>query len=159
IYRHGPTVMTDDGETQNILAWHRLFVPGETKEVRVYLQGGNDRAVVYGPTAPGITVRVTGGKGNDVLIDSTKHVRGGAHTAFYDATGNNTFVVTKYTKVSRKPYVTTQPLTYPEDHDQKPEQRSDGLREERRGRFFPVNGGQPDAVGTGTKSPYQRTDG
>ena len=50
--------------------YHRRFSPKETKEVRVYLYGGNDHLVTSGPKKGDITLRVLGGKGNDVLDDS-----------------------------------------------------------------------------------------
>ncbi len=56
----------------------RRFLPQETKEIRLYLFGGNDRFIATGPRG-GIPVRVSGGAGTDVLDDS----RSGG-TQFYD---------------------------------------------------------------------------
>jgi hypothetical protein len=58
--------------------FRRLFLPKETKEVRLYLYGGSDRFVATGPRG-GVTVRVAGGSGADRLDDSQS---GGTH--FYD---------------------------------------------------------------------------
>ncbi|HUH13590.1 MAG TPA: hypothetical protein VMK65_10790, partial [Longimicrobiales bacterium] len=55
--------------------YERTFLPGETNEVRVYLHGDDDRALVTGPRAGPIVVRVIGGGGDDLLEDRT----GGAH--------------------------------------------------------------------------------
>jgi hypothetical protein len=66
--------------------YHRRFLPKETKEVRVYLYGGNDHLVTSGPKKGDITLRVLGGSGNDVL-DDTKS--GGADLR--DSDGTNTF--------------------------------------------------------------------
>ncbi len=43
----------------------------ETREVRVYLDGGDDRVVVRGAAARGIAVRIVGGPGSDVFVDSS----------------------------------------------------------------------------------------
>jgi hypothetical protein len=67
--------------------YHRRFSPKETKEVRIYLFGGNDHLVTSGPKKGDITLRVLGGKGNDVLDDSKS---GGADVR--DSEGNNKFV-------------------------------------------------------------------
>jgi hypothetical protein len=63
--------------------FRRRFLPGETREVRLYLRGGDDRAVVVGPAGP-IRVRVLGGPGDDRLDDS-----GGGGTRFYDFEGSD----------------------------------------------------------------------
>jgi hypothetical protein len=75
----------------------RRFVPGETEEVRIYLQGGDDRVVTRGPRGP-ITVRVVGGDGNDVLDDTAS---GG--TRFSDVDGQ--FEKGPGTHVDSRPYV------------------------------------------------------
>jgi hypothetical protein len=82
----------------------RLFRPGETREVRVFLRGGDDAAVVRGP-GQGIAVRVIGGGGNDVLTDSA--VAGGVY--FYDAEGDNQFVRTSHTHVDTREWVPADP--------------------------------------------------
>ncbi|PYQ48946.1 MAG: hypothetical protein DMF78_19930 [Acidobacteria bacterium] len=68
--------------------FHRIYRPGETREVRLYLQGGDDRAVSHGRAdlSP-IEVRVIGDGGNDVVDDSA-----GGGTHFYDAEGHNRMV-------------------------------------------------------------------
>lgn len=73
------------GEPGGVPYYHRRFVPGETREVRLYLHGGDDQAVVRG--APdGILVRVIGGGGDDELRDQANdHGR----TVFYDDRGHN----------------------------------------------------------------------
>lgn len=74
----------------------RTFLPSETDEVRVYLHGDDDRAIVTGTPDDGIAVRVLGGGGDDVLEDET----GNAH--LYDDRGDNEFVTTGGTSVSTK---------------------------------------------------------
>lgn len=78
----------------------RRFVPGETREVRVFLHGGDDRAEVRG--GGGMLVRVVGAAGDDRLED-----RGhGARTLFYDDEGSNTFVRGAGTGVDTRPFDT-----------------------------------------------------
>jgi hypothetical protein len=62
--------------------YRRHFVSGETSDVRVYLQGGADSAIVSGEG--GIKVRVIGGPGNDAFAKTSG---GPAH--FYDSEGEN----------------------------------------------------------------------
>jgi hypothetical protein len=70
-----------DGEPEGEPIYRRRFNPDETNEVRVFLHGGDDRAVVSGRRGP-IRLRVVAGEGRDVLDDS---LTGGTH--FYDASG------------------------------------------------------------------------
>lgn len=63
----------------------RRFRSGETKEIRVYLHGGNDRATVTGSVGRSIPVRVIGGNGTNTFTDQSTV---GGHrnpTHFYDA--------------------------------------------------------------------------
>jgi len=64
--------------------FHRYFFPDETSEVRLYLNGGADRAITSGPAGGPITVRIVGGGGADLLDDSAS---GG--TRFYDDAGSS----------------------------------------------------------------------
>jgi hypothetical protein len=76
----------------------RRFVPAETNEVRVYLHGGDDIAVVRGGSENAITVRIIGGGDDDFLADSA----GGGATRFYDEKGKNRYVRKDGTRVSEK---------------------------------------------------------
>jgi hypothetical protein len=49
----------------------RRFQPTETKEIRLYLHGGDDHAVVVGNTAASIPLRIIGGNGVNTLVDSS----------------------------------------------------------------------------------------
>jgi hypothetical protein len=83
--------------------FHRIFDTDETKEVRMYLHGGDDKAVVTGDVGASLIVRIIGGKGDDELIDES-YVHGylwgivpfipqaDTKTYFYDHSGKNTFV-------------------------------------------------------------------
>src|SRR6185369_12186941 len=54
-------------------AWfQRRFHPSETDEIRLYLHGGDDYAVVTGDAVRSMRVRIIGGSGNNTLIDSSR---------------------------------------------------------------------------------------
>ena len=76
----------------------RRFAAAETREVRLYLNGGNDRARVYGAGPETVVVRVVGGAGDDTLTDET---RSGRRTAFYDDDGDDRFSPRPGTTVDR----------------------------------------------------------
>ena len=71
----------------------------ESREVRVYLHGGDDAARVSGPGPEQVIVRVVGGPGDDELRDEG---RAGRHTAFYDDAGSNRFVRRPHTRVDER---------------------------------------------------------
>jgi hypothetical protein len=53
-------------------AWlDREFDPADTREIRVYLHGGDDNAVISGAVATSIPVRVIGGNGTNALTDES----------------------------------------------------------------------------------------
>jgi hypothetical protein len=79
----------------------RRFQPKETDEVRIYLQGGDDRVVTHGQPGP-ITIRVVGGAGNDTLDDSAS-----GKTRFSDTEGK--VEEGPGTHVDRRPYVPPPP--------------------------------------------------
>lgn len=77
--------------------FHRVFQPGETEEVRIYLYEGDDRVQVVGEGS-NIGVRVIGGLGDDHLED-----RSSGPTAFYDSAGDNTFLRGRKTSIHTRP--------------------------------------------------------
>ncbi len=87
IVRHpdGSVDVTVNAEGGGRTYFHRRFLPGETREVRLYLHGGDDRATVRG-ASDGVLVRVIGGGGDDELRDEAAD-RG--RTVFYDDRGDN----------------------------------------------------------------------
>lgn len=109
-----PALATDDGNTapgpvaSGTVYYRRSFLPAETKEVRVYLYGGDDVAVVRG-AGGSIDVRVIGGDGDDVLADST--TSGGTH--FYDAEGDNRFLRGGHTHVDTREWIAPAPTEGP----------------------------------------------
>lgn len=93
--------------------YRRRFLPWETREVRVFLLGGADRAEVRG--SGGMLVRVVGGEGDDRLED-----RGTGRTAFYDARGENQFVRGSSTVVDTREFDRPEKLSGAEDAIQPP---------------------------------------
>ena len=77
----------------------RRFDPRVTREVRLFLDGGDDRSVIRGAGA-GPMLRILGGEGQDQLVDST---RKGAQRFYDDPAGPvRTEGLTR--KVDRRPY-------------------------------------------------------
>lgn len=84
--------------------FHRRFLADETDELRVYLEGGDDVAIVRGHAPRGISVRVIGGEGRDTFIDSSRV--GGLpffrrQTSFYDHGDNSSFTYGSGTRIDR----------------------------------------------------------
>jgi hypothetical protein len=73
-----------DGEPRPEPWFERTFLPGETREVRLYLMGGDDEVEVEGEGRR-IVVRVLGGGGDDRYADSST----GHPTRYYDDRGDN----------------------------------------------------------------------
>ena len=84
-------------EDADVAYYDRTFAPGETHEVRVFLHGGADHAIVSGSPAR-IRTLVVGGGGDDTLEDATGRAR------FYDDRGDNEFRAGGGTQVSTKPW-------------------------------------------------------
>lgn len=102
----------DDGTVRVALSsgsgapyFDRRFPISQTREVRVYLHGGDDRAVVTGTAARSVTLRVIGGTGHNVLIDSS-NVSGHHAARLYD---NGKVDAVEYgpdTLFNRRPWIT-----------------------------------------------------
>lgn len=86
--------------------YDRTFERSETKEIRLYGLGGNDRFELKGKVTQGIKVRVIGGDGHDTFTDSSLVTRRKFQTIVYD-TPDNTFFFNPHTKnkVSTNPEV------------------------------------------------------
>jgi len=65
--------------------FRRRFDALETKEIRLYLHGGNDIAVVRGNAQSSIPVRIIGGNGTNTLIDSSRVGGRGNPTYIYES--------------------------------------------------------------------------
>ena len=81
--------------------FERTFRHEETREVRIYLRGGSDRAEVSGADGE-IAVRVDGGGGSDTFTNTS--AAGASKTHFYDYRGRNRFVEGKGASVDERPY-------------------------------------------------------
>src|SRR5690606_8374755 len=79
----------------------RTFVYPETKEIRVYLRGGDERGVVRGAGPKGMTVRLIGGGGDDVLADS---VTAGGTTSLHDDGADDVLIPGATTVIDRYEY-------------------------------------------------------
>jgi hypothetical protein len=78
-------VVRNEGSSEPLV--QRRFKDGETREVRLYLKGGDDEVKTFGTTGDGIDLRVAGGPGDDVLDDSQ-----GGGSGLYDHEGKNRVV-------------------------------------------------------------------
>jgi hypothetical protein len=62
----------------------RRFYASETKQIRIYLHGGNDRATVEGSVRSSIPIRIIGGNGNNYFVDNSTVGGRRNSTRFYD---------------------------------------------------------------------------
>jgi hypothetical protein len=85
------------GLTGGRAAFRRSFLAAETREVRVELRGGDDRARVTG-SGGAIRVRLIGGGGADELVDATTAGR----VSLYDEDDDTRFVTAGDTRVDTR---------------------------------------------------------
>lgn len=95
--REGAVTIALEGAGRTL--FQRRYDPSETREVRVFLNGGDDRVRSDGRGSSRIKVRVVGGDGNDLLDDSA-----GGETRFYDSGGQNEVLRGPGTRASSRPY-------------------------------------------------------
>lgn len=69
--------------------YSRHFKRFETKEIRLYGLGGNDRFNITGSSPPGIPIRIIGGEETDSLRDNSTVAGSRRHTIFYDKAGSS----------------------------------------------------------------------
>lgn len=81
--------------------FQRTFNAEESRDVRIYMRGGDDRAEISGAKGR-ITVRIDGGGGDDTFTNASK--TGASKTWFYDYRGKNRFVKGKGAKIDESPY-------------------------------------------------------
>ncbi len=81
----------------------RTFHPRETKEVRLFLHGGDDRVVIRGASARGgIRVRSLTGDGDDRVVDAL--AGGDRAIALYDSSGTDSISSEGKHTIDRTPY-------------------------------------------------------
>lgn len=85
-------------DTATVTWYERTFTNRETKELRIWLHGDDDQAVVRGGEG-GPTVRVLGGGSDDHFVNTAQ----GGPTRFYDDRGSNT---AEGASINRKSYAT-----------------------------------------------------
>jgi hypothetical protein len=95
----GLTLSSDSAEGEPY--FHRRFDPKITREVRLFLDGGDDAAIVTGKRDGGPLLRIVGGEGRDSLVDSTN----GGGERFYDDPDGPARVQGSGAGVDRRPYV------------------------------------------------------
>ena len=81
--------------------FQRTFHPEETREIRIYLRGGDDHAEISG-TKGQIVIRIDGGGGDDTLTNASQ--AGASKTRFYDYRGKNRFAKGKGAKINEDAY-------------------------------------------------------
>jgi hypothetical protein len=87
--------------------FHRRFDADETREIRVYLHGGDDRVVMRGDDAGRTLVRIVGGGGANVFVDSS--TAGASSARYYDTNTRTTTEGFDAGRIDRRPY--TPPVT------------------------------------------------
>jgi hypothetical protein len=87
------------GDSADQPYFRRQFDPKTSKDVRLFLDGGDDDAVVSG-RGGGPRVRILGGDGRDRLADSSR----GGHNKFYDDPTGPGRTAGSPSKVDRRPY-------------------------------------------------------
>ncbi|UII22717.1 BamA/TamA family outer membrane protein [Fulvivirga ligni] len=75
--------MKKDGEQKKKI-YHRTFHASETDEIRIYGRGDSDEFHISGESSSGPKIRVIGGDGDDVFVDSSKVAGWGKRNIFYD---------------------------------------------------------------------------
>lgn len=93
--------------------FERRFVGGETKEIRLYLHGGADHAIVRGDGKPGPFLRIVGGNGDNVLVDSSTVDGRRRLTRLYDNGSVNDVQYGKDTTFDRLPWTKAYGKTIP----------------------------------------------
>jgi len=105
----------DSGEPEGGPVYQRTFFTSETNEIRIYLLGSDDKAIVRGNVGSSIKVRIIGGKGDDELIDESivhglllgfiPFIPNADHkTYFYDAYGDNMIVAGPSCSIDKEKY-------------------------------------------------------
>jgi len=87
----------DDAGSAPIL--HRRFARGDTREVRLYLHGGDDRVLIRGNGGAPL-LRIIGGGGDDRVVDSSTSGR----ARFYDAKGTSVVDGSRKVPLDTRPY-------------------------------------------------------
>jgi len=94
----------ENGQKQKSPYYHRRFDPDETKDIRLFIYGGDNRVDIVGDGPNKIRLRIICESGRDAVIDSSKH--GG--TKVYDSRDQGGVSV-EGARADRRPYTPPQP--------------------------------------------------
>lgn len=75
------------------LIYKRIFITGQTKEIRLYGFGGDDEFHVEGKVDEGLRVRIIGGEGRDLIADSSRTTGLSRKTIVYDKKSDNNILI------------------------------------------------------------------
>ena len=93
-------------QTGSAQPWfNRRFKPNETREVRLYMHGGNDSVLVDGQGVGKIFIRIAGGNGKNTFTDSSLVGHQTPKTRFYDEGTVDDVTYGKDTVFNRRPWV------------------------------------------------------
>jgi hypothetical protein len=102
-------VTTREGDRERV-TFDRRFDPADTREIRVFLRGGDDRASVTGIGDRGIIVRIVGGDGSDTLSDSSYVNARGSWTSLHGDSGDDLLLGHARTDIDRGTLTEPEPL-------------------------------------------------
>ena len=83
------------------LLYHRQFLPSDTKAIHLFGLGDEDEFYVSGEAERSILLRIIGGKGRDVIRDSSYVKKGKRQTIVYDTHRKDSLYRSKETRVMR----------------------------------------------------------
>lgn len=92
------------GEKKNEVIYYMNFDHTHTEEIRLHLNDGDDKVIIYGNSENPILIVVDGGNGDDELIDSSKVNYSRNKTKFFDSGKNTIFIVSESTYINTKKY-------------------------------------------------------
>jgi len=94
-------LMENPDEERSEPYFQRTFHPDESRDLRIYMRGGDDHAEISGAKGR-ITIRIDGGGGDDTFTNTSE--TGASKTLFYDYRGKNRFVKGKGAKIDESSY-------------------------------------------------------
>ena len=101
-----------NGDPQGSAHFDRVFVPDETREVRIYLHGGDDLAQIRGSDS-GIDIVLIGGGGGDEIVNSSS----GKSIRVFDGNSETTITGSGVKFENRR---ATRPWSWRDEEDEEP---------------------------------------
>lgn len=96
----GLRLVIESESVDGLVMYDRRFEVPETREVRVYLGGGDDQVEFVGGELP-MDIRIVGGEGDDRFVDRTAD---GSRIHVYDHEGDNTFTLGDRAYATESPF-------------------------------------------------------